>query len=293
MNLEIAADEPLRQLRSKAKSKGFDIGEDVIAEVVFITPAEATRWLKSNRINRPVQQSWVEHLADQMRRGQWCFNGEAIIVSDGENILNGQHRLLACIKAGYTFQTLVIYGISDAAFATIDTGKPRSAGDALALYRPNEKFHRDIASAVRWLEKLERHFTGPRGWLSNRDVLDYVDLHPSLQHCVAHVASLPMESRPMVLGAGIALYEFLQRKHQETARDFITNLYTGENLTSTQPEYVLRNLFAKDAARLSGYSPEIKMKMCIKAWNVKRRNIDATSSLIQIGPRDEHVFKAM
>jgi hypothetical protein len=35
------------------------------------------------------------------------------------------------------------------------------------------------------------------------------------------------------------------------------------------------------------------MKMSIKAWNIKRRNIDATTQGIQIGPRDSQVFKAL
>lgn len=97
-----------------------------------ITPEIAHEWLRGNTINRPVKQHYVRMLASDMELGRWKRNGETI-KRNGRLLLDGQHRLLACIMANTPFETLVVDGIDRDVFPTIDDGCPRSRIDTLAV----------------------------------------------------------------------------------------------------------------------------------------------------------------
>src|SRR6266568_3853923 len=115
-----------------AKIYGSD--KNIVAEVITIRPQDATEWLRCNKNNRPVRKRHVEFLAAEILAGNWQVNGQAIVIADNEEVLDGQHRLFAIIEAGKPIQSLVVYGITPEAFRTIDTGAKRTGADALALH---------------------------------------------------------------------------------------------------------------------------------------------------------------
>jgi hypothetical protein len=55
------------------------------------------------------------------------------IKRNGTTLLDGQHRLLACIKAKTNFRTLVVDGLDDSIFDSVVTGIGRSGADTLAV----------------------------------------------------------------------------------------------------------------------------------------------------------------
>jgi hypothetical protein len=69
-----------------------------------------------------------------MRRGEWDFNGTTIKVASSGRLLDGQHRLTACVEAEAPFDTLVVYGLEDESFASIDqAAKGRKVSDVLSI----------------------------------------------------------------------------------------------------------------------------------------------------------------
>src|SRR6266436_2872367 len=69
-----------------------------VARLVEIQPETALKWLENpdfNVMNRTIRQSDVTNWADIMRRKQWKPNGQPIIISDENTLLDGQHRLWA------------------------------------------------------------------------------------------------------------------------------------------------------------------------------------------------------
>lgn len=98
-----------------------------------ITPALADLMLKKNIRNRRISERHVEVLAQTLSANDMRLNGESVIFSSDGNLLDGQHRLRACIKSGVSFDTVVVFGVSPKAFDTIDSGKIRSTGDVLGL----------------------------------------------------------------------------------------------------------------------------------------------------------------
>jgi len=273
------------ELRHAAKIYGADI----VAEVVTIGPHDASEWLKCNKQNRPQRKRHIRFLANEIRNGNWQVNGQPIVISDTEDVLDGQHRLLAVLESGMPITTLVVYGISEEAFKTIDTGIWRTGADALALRLQDQtqSVIRAVATAAQWCNRLDKKMISWNGRLSNTEVIEYVEQHPTLLQCASEIWSFPKEARPLPVGLGTALYEMFNRRHQSEASDFMRGLYTGETLIRTDPEWLLRHAFQKDADRMAKYSAEIKMRMVIKGWNWKRRgNREATRQVINVSASD-------
>jgi len=276
-------------IQFKSKPQVFG-APGLIAEVQLIEPETAAQWLRANQHNRPVRRRHVEFLAGEIRDGNWQLNGQAIIVSEDEEILDGQHRLLAIIEAGIAIKTLVIYGINKDAFKTIDTGAVRSGPDALALWFPdaNRGLTKAVGSAVNYCLRMEMGFRGQSTKVSNTEVLSYVSAHPSLWKCAEILQGYPRDARPLSLGAGTAAFEMFQRKSEDIAEEFMRRFYTGERLGLKDAEYVLRQMLIKDAQRLTSYPMDIKLRMVVKAWNWCRRGRgdEATRQAIALGPHE-------
>ena len=96
------------------------------ATIETITPARAAEMLASNTNNRPLRRALVESYARDMAAGNWKLNGETIIMGRDETLLNGQHRLHACVMANVPFTTLVVYGIERDAVMAMDSGANRN-----------------------------------------------------------------------------------------------------------------------------------------------------------------------
>jgi hypothetical protein len=104
----------------------------IVKKTMEITPELAQKWLERNDENqRSIRKDDVRKYAEHMKNGEWEQNGETIKFDTEGNLLDGQHRLLACIKAGVPFTTIVVTGISNAAKMTIDVGTPRTPRDVL------------------------------------------------------------------------------------------------------------------------------------------------------------------
>lgn len=277
------------QLQHAARLHGSD--QEIVAEVVTITPQHATLWLRANKNNRPVRRTHVAFLAGEIANGNWQVNGQAIVISDNEQVLDGQHRLLAVIESGMAIQSLVVYGISPEAFKTIDTGAVRTGADALYLHFPglNHSTVKCVATAVQWCVRFEEDVlaTGRKRKVSNTETIEYVAAHPSLVQCAETLQGYPHDARPLSLGTGTALFELFHRKAAPLAEEFMLRLYTGEGISRDDPEWLLRQAFIRDAQRSAKLPTSVKLKMVVKGWNWRRRGMPSASrQAITVHPND-------
>lgn len=282
------------QLKNAAKIFGSD--QDIVAEVVTITPVMATQWLRCNRNNRPVRKKHVVFLASEILSGNWQINGQAIVIAENEDVLDGQHRLLAVIESGMPVRSLVVYGITPEAFKTIDTGAVRTGADALYLHHVNINAStiKCVATAVQWLAALEKGYVHLSAKVSNTDVIAYVEKHPSLLQHAETLQGYPKDARPLSLGIGVALYELFSRRDPELADKFMRDLYTGESLTRTDVEWVLRQAFIRDAQRTTKLPSVIKVKMVIKGFNWRRRGmLEASYQTVSVQANDSQQVKIL
>lgn len=271
-------DTKIIELKHPVKLNG---AENVFSEVTTITPADATNWLRANCKNRPIRKRHVEFLANEIKQGHWQVNGQAIVIAENEQVLDGQHRLLAIIEAGMPVKMMVTYGIHPDAFSTIDTGAVRTPADALCLHFQEYPSYivKAVAGAVPWVMQLERGSIN-RGFkkISNTEVIVYARDHLTMFERATTLLHYPKDNRPLSISLGTALYEYFARKNEDAADVFFERIYTGENLERTDVEYILRQAFQADAQRVTSKLPlPIKARMTIKAWNWRRRGMETAN----------------
>lgn len=117
--------------------------------VCVVNAEMAKALLELNTTNRPLSNSQVKLYANEMLRGKWKLNGEAIIFgSDDEgndSIISGQHRLHALILANKLYAadpsqyenatleltTVIIFGVAIETADSVDLGMTRKHGHVI------------------------------------------------------------------------------------------------------------------------------------------------------------------
>jgi len=121
----------------------------VSVSIQRIGPVEAREYLLENVKNRKLNDQHCKRLRDVIVAGDWWLNGETIIFGADGTLLDGQHRLTAIVQAGVFVDVLVVRGIDEDAFRTLDGGRTRTSGDVLSI--DGEKNYNQVASAVQAL----------------------------------------------------------------------------------------------------------------------------------------------
>lgn len=95
-----------------------------VASVEVITPALAAEWLK--RLHPSQRKLRERNVADYMRslksKDGWALQADAITFDAEGRLMNGQHRLTACVRAQVSFTALVLRGAPEESMAVIDIG---------------------------------------------------------------------------------------------------------------------------------------------------------------------------
>jgi hypothetical protein len=105
------------------------------SEIKLVTPEIAKEFLISNEQNRRIRPSWVNYLAYCIRHNEWRVTHQGIAFSDTGRLLDGQHRLLAIIKADMPVNLMVSHGLDESVFSAIDSVICRNDVDRTNLDR--------------------------------------------------------------------------------------------------------------------------------------------------------------
>lgn len=214
-----------------------------------ITPNIARKMLEQNTCNRPKSMLHAGRLAEAMRRNEWKLNGETIVLNCDGTLIDGQHRLQACIIADVPFDTLVVYGIEGDVFPTIDQGRVRTISDALALTR--EKYYTQLATAIGWARRIESKCVRVWSKLTPTQAMDYIENNPGMRNSVGMVC--PLKIGPICSASLASTIHYLATKSlcdgdPEKPNAFILSVVTGENLSATNPAYLFRERMLRDKA---------------------------------------------
>ena len=94
-----------------------------------ITPQKAQEYLAMNKNNRHLMSKVVDSYAQDLKDGKWIIGTSTICFDINGNLIDGQHRLSAIIKAGIPVRMEVKRNLSEDAFKAMDIGKVRQAKD--------------------------------------------------------------------------------------------------------------------------------------------------------------------
>jgi len=123
-----------------------------------ITPAIATELLKLNKNNRPIKPQWVNFLTSAMLEGRFKESGDSIKFSNTNQLIDGQHRLLACVRSGVSIRSIVACGLDPEVFKVIDSGAKRTVSDVFAGF--DLKNYTAIAAAARTVHIINQMMLG-------------------------------------------------------------------------------------------------------------------------------------
>lgn len=235
-------------------------------ERITLTPELAMALLESNRRNRPIRDQHVKRIAAQIKGGKWRYNGDTIKIAVTGNVLDGQHRLWAVIEAKTPVETIVVRGIEEAAFATIDTIRSmRSGGDVLALSGV-ERSRNTVSEGLKWLLRWQRGcidtFRASEHRIENSDVETAFEKHPTFIKAVERATSLRGIANPSIMS--FVFYVLSNRSFEMGERLFDT-LKNPVRVRVNDPFFQLRRYFLNNDGRAK--DPVVTIALCFKAIN--------------------------
>ncbi|WP_279152676.1 chromosome partitioning protein ParB [Photobacterium iliopiscarium] len=261
---------------------------------VYISPRLARDMLKFSRRgavnkknkNRKLSRTKIIKYAEAMKIGEWCLTGEPIIISIDGEILNGHHRLQACIEAEVGFIATITYGVTDdLSFAHIDVGNTRSRAQVLEM--AGVKVSAAVLSRIAMLSKsfdMTKNpfdFRGTQGTsFQPAEILNYVENHEELALSVDFVSTIikrhKRESQVSEPIYAFAHYLITQKINQHafyelpiTPEIYLTRIISSLGLESEDDvEYQVRNYLQSLVHESTSYSLLCKLSAIFKGWNM-------------------------
>lgn len=241
----------------------------VKASVEFFTVQKAQELLGSNTPHqRSIAATNQKKIESDLINGRWQLNGEAIIISKTGKLLDGQHRLLACMNTKVGFWSVVSRGVEDECFNLINIGKGRSLADVLKI--AGEKNCANLAATLGRLGEYVRDSAsvGSRtsASISAPEAFDLLATMPSVRDSVA--ANCFISSGEVMSCGRIAwLHCLAYDENPEAAEVFFPKLQTGELLKSDSPIYMLRARMIADKQSKAKLPTREVLALLVKSWN--------------------------
>lgn len=235
---------------------------------VELTPRLAGALLANNPANRAVTQTRVKQYAADILAGRWAFNGEPVIVSRDGRLVDGQHRALAVIEAEKPITTAMSFGVDYGTRTTTDQNRTKGASDYAGM---DGVIHATTTAAIARMVLCFRETGQIRsaGRLTNSQVLEFVfQNREALEHAARFSHNFAKQLQPLISCSPFGFAYFVCRDINADAADlFYRSVATGENLTATDPAYVVRSRLMA-----LGKAPRVvKTELVLHGWNAFRR----------------------
>jgi len=254
-----------------------------------VTPKQAAEWLKTNTRNRPVTQKRVELYASQMKAGEWALTADCIRFTDKGVLIDGQHRLTACVMANTPFETYVAEGLEPSSFNKLDQCYPRTVAHAFG--REKKKHYNLLAAAVRmvWLLETSQRIAGGQK-LSIDEAFEVLQRHPALERCcdVAQECHGPTCPLPGSYLAGFMTWCY--ELHGDKGLQFWQRVGGGIDLQKGSPEALLYKKLMADKGASTRIHRDVVMAYCIKAYNAYIKGKPIAKLTFDIGKEEMPEF---
>jgi hypothetical protein len=242
-----------------------------------ITPKQADQILsEQNMHNRSLRESRVTHLAGNLARDEWRLTGSAIVFDLDGVLLDGQHRLAACVAADKPIEVIVLRNVPRENQDVMDDTLARRLGDALML-RGEGDVHR-LGAGINWYARLVyAEITGRVHYANNAmrpsipQLLEVYRENPGLRDALNNTRAVNQQLK-LRSGPVIAVYYRLSRVDAQHTEAFFEQFRTGANLPEESPILALRRFSEneRDRARRKSNPDFMWPAVALKAWNYWR-----------------------
>jgi hypothetical protein len=243
--------------------------------IEVITPAKAADYLKQNKNNRNIRLKNVQTLAKDMKEGRWVLTTDGIGFDTEGRLINGQHRLTACIEANIPFICAVFRNMPTMSFKATDNGLGRTASDAIKEVTNAST----VASSIKSLTRIRQgiNFIGDKATknigLSNSLSTEIYRSDEAGFNKATEIARSFINKnqyinafRPGLL-AGLVYYLIYDLGHdQEQVRGFFENILSLQTSKNETLE-LFRLRLISDAMSPVKLTAQVKQNMLAKVWN--------------------------
>lgn len=219
---------------------------------------------------RPKKKLHYAAMVRDVSAGRFVFNGQTVILDENGSLIDGQHRVDACIETGVTIDVLAVWGVPSDVRSTTNCSVKERGADILK--------RKSITSAAIFngaLNYLARYISGnfrSTLVLSAREIEALADEHPGLQKSVL-LASRCRDVSAQPSALAFCHYVF-SRINEEVADQIFEQLATGEGLKNGDPVFALRKKLIKNR------QPFDNSDFCVvmfRIWNAVRNEISITA----------------
>ena len=246
---------------------------------VTVTPRIAEELFEFNKNIRTLRSGTIKYYAEQMKKGNWILNGAAIIFDEKSNLVDGQHRLRACVESGVSFRTFIVCGGSEVGQ---DLGDPRTL--KMLLESIGVK-HVSVVSAAVNVIYGKKNSPDSIGWIITRgpkhnrgDKVPRASIQELLSFYQIHAeafnrsAALCRNVKPSgLIGPGLlaSLHYLFAERNPGVAALFVKALFGDLAVDPGDPVAQLRARLLKELPKnASKSSKEMRAALIIKAWNL-------------------------
>ncbi|MER8186724.1 hypothetical protein [Kitasatospora sp. NPDC094015] len=121
----------------------------VYTEITEVTPEKCSGWMEKRTCNRvPLKRSNIDKFKTILRAGQFRTTHQGFALDWHGCLIDGQHRAAALIETNTTVTAQVTYNLDPEAFAAIDGGRVRTAGDFISQITEMKQSNSNVYGAA-------------------------------------------------------------------------------------------------------------------------------------------------
>lgn len=212
----------------KIKTGWYDVGPDLAGAL-----------LEKNEENRPVSQREVKKLERVLRSDKWKPNGETIKLDSKGRLRDGQHRLNAIINTGISAKMLIVTGLDEDVFTTMDQGRKRTGGDVLFIRGVANYAQTSVACATFYRVIKNKPIFGSVDAIPPYGIDEVLERHEGLRESVDFVAPIHKQGDKGVIGVGyLSAFHYLIANvlgEKEKADALVIGICQGTGLEQDDP----------------------------------------------------------
>jgi hypothetical protein len=252
---------------------------------IEVTPEMAKRFLEKQGPQRNIRLDSIDRYANDMKSGQWHFNGAPIVFDIQQRMRDGQNRMHALVKAGVPQVFEVLLNASEETIATIDTGRVRTFSDVTRMQ--GIPYATQVAGASSHWWKYDNNAMNRNDRPSIKQIENIRDRHlPSIKDACRAMNKFKTATTLLTPSVMVFVFAYIYERSQELAWEFMAEIDKGVELVETDAVYALRRVLINNQARRSKLVPTIKLALAIKAFNARIKG----KPVLQLGYRSGEEF---
>jgi hypothetical protein len=255
----------------------------------IITPGEAKMILLAMPKQRHLRPGNVKYFKDLISAGRFRVTHQGIAFDKAGKLIDGQHRLTACVEADAAIEVQVTFNMDPELFDSIDRGQGRNATDdlvcaALAESQYDGNLLVGAAKIIWHIESGRVPWTSVKRGDFSMDIMRGVLMrHEYLYDAVSYAGKHQLALRGMGASVAAAFYALFREINPHKADIFIEQIVTGENLRHGDPAYALREYKRHTGSAQNKQIRSAMMVVLVRCWNafVEGRPLGKATSVIK------------